>query len=302
MFSLFQKMIDPFQHHFDTFIRSKSSRSPRTVVYYRSSIGLYKDHSGASWPPTAESVNEYLASCKARGLKRATIASYHQAIIGFFHWLAQREVISPKVVANIESQPDPHGIPRAVKKEYLRRVLNELEKPARDWRDVRDRAAFSLLLDTAMRIGELTNLTEDKIDPDEGSILVVDTKTNLDRFVYFAPETAGDLEAWLRSREQLKVDIPYIFVADYDGHWKRISNGALRYRLGLWQRRAGVPHFRVHDLRHTAAINLLHNGMSLDRISTILGHSTIVTTAKYLRAVNPDLREQHGRYSPRANL
>lgn len=47
----------------------------------------------------------------------------------------------------------------------------------------------------------------------------------------------------------------------------------------------------VHNLRHTFAVNALKAGVDLVRVSRILGHTKVSTTAIYLRFVVDDLRE-----------
>ena len=42
---------------------------------------------------------------------------------------------------------------------------------------------------------------------------------------------------------------------------------------------AGLPHMRIHDLRHTAASLMLAQGSSLDDVKRVLGHSTIAVTS-----------------------
>lgn len=42
---------------------------------------------------------------------------------------------------------------------------------------------------------------------------------------------------------------------------------------------AGLPKFRFHDLRHSAATFLIAAGIPLKHVSELLGHSTITITA-----------------------
>src|SRR5690606_12921553 len=44
-------------------------------------------------------------------------------------------------------------------------------------------------------------------------------------------------------------------------------------------RAAGLPRFRFHDLRHSAATFLIAAGIPLKHVSDVLGHSTIAITA-----------------------
>ena len=45
--------------------------------------------------------------------------------------------------------------------------------------------------------------------------------------------------------------------------------------------RAGLPEFRVHDLRHSVASFLVNAGRSLYEVQELLGHADIRTTSRY---------------------
>ena len=45
--------------------------------------------------------------------------------------------------------------------------------------------------------------------------------------------------------------------------------------------RAGMPHFRIHDLRHSFASYLVNAGRSLYEVQELLGHADIKTTSRY---------------------
>lgn len=47
------------------------------------------------------------------------------------------------------------------------------------------------------------------------------------------------------------------------------------------RRRAGLPDLRVHDLRHSAASNLVNSGQSLYIVAKVLGHTQTRTTERY---------------------
>lgn len=55
-------------------------------------------------------------------------------------------------------------------------------------------------------------------------------------------------------------------------------------------RRAGLPHARVHDLRHTAATLLLGRGVPVKVVSEMLGHADVSTTLSIYAHMLPDMQ------------
>jgi integrase len=56
------------------------------------------------------------------------------------------------------------------------------------------------------------------------------------------------------------------------GDWLRKSNFR-RQVFHIWQQKAGIPRLRFHDLRHTAATNLLQASIPLTTVAERLGHA-----------------------------
>ena len=56
--------------------------------------------------------------------------------------------------------------------------------------------------------------------------------------------------------------------------------------------KAGLPRIRIHDLRHTAATQLLERGIHPKVVQEMLGHSTITLTLDTYSHVMPGLHAQ----------
>lgn len=73
---------------------------------------------------------------------------------------------------------------------------------------------------------------------------------------------------------------------------------AFNTALRSWTRRAQVPPITPHQLRHSAATNLLRCGVPLYLVSSMLNHRSIQTTMRYVRAGHDALAEwmdgEHG--------
>lgn len=65
----------------------------------------------------------------------------------------------------------------------------------------------------------------------------------------------------------------------------------LRRKFKLALQWAGLPEYRVHDLRHTFASHLVMNGVPLYTVSKLLGHASIETTQRYAHLA-PDTFER----------
>lgn len=68
----------------------------------------------------------------------------------------------------------------------------------------------------------------------------------------------------------------------------------LRYILKMFDtllKAAGLPHIRIHDLRHSTATLLLSMGVDMKVIQEILGHSNIVMTADTYTHVSLTMQE-----------
>lgn len=54
---------------------------------------------------------------------------------------------------------------------------------------------------------------------------------------------------------------------------------------------AGLPHLRIHDLRHMYASFLVNNGRSLYEVQRCLGHSSSSTTERYSHLTSKSLQD-----------
>ena len=65
-----------------------------------------------------------------------------------------------------------------------------------------------------------------------------------------------------------------------------------RNRLHLVARFAGVKNFRTHRLRHTFAVELLKAKVPMNQVSTLLGHSSVITTERHYAQWDVSRRDQ----------
>jgi site-specific recombinase XerD len=64
--------------------------------------------------------------------------------------------------------------------------------------------------------------------------------------------------------------------------------------MKVWTRlrnKAGLPHLRLHDLRHSYASFLVNSGRTLYEVQQILGHSDSKVTERYAHLSSKTLQE-----------
>ena len=132
-------------------------------------------------------------------------------------------------------------------------------------------AAVRLLMLTGCRRNEILTLRWDDLDRTADELRIRDSKTG-PRRVPLTPEVEQVLANIPRQEGN-----PWVI-----GGAKRI--GRLERIDPFWNRlraRAGLEDVRLHDLRHSYASQALAIGEGLPVIARLLGHKTVMTTAKY---------------------
>lgn len=97
------------------------------------------------------------------------------------------------------------------------------------------------------------------------------TKTNSDRFVVLVPKAIDLLK-------KLEPTGEYIFMRD----GKRLTSRQIAYVLEKYAKHHGLSTKSTHKMRKTFASNLSANGVPLDCIRELLGHSNLNTTLGYI--------------------
>jgi integrase/recombinase XerD len=156
---------------------------------------------------------------------------------------------------------------------------------------LRDFTLLYLAACYGLRSGELVRLTLDDIDWRAGTLTIRQTKTKQTLLLPLSEEGRAVLARFLGRERQPGVcrelflrrkapTGPLAATAVHDILERRIALSGLP-----------LPQLGSHALRHSFAVHLLRQGMSLSAIGATLGHRDGESTAVYLRLAVDDLRE-----------
>ena len=135
-----------------------------------------------------------------------------------------------------------------------------------------------LALHTGMRRGELMSLEWSRVDFDQRTIRIINSKSNAGDRVIPINATAHSLLSNLAKNSTS----PLLFPSN-----RKLGEKLLDLKKGFKKavELAGISHFRFHDTRHTFATRLVRAGVDIVSVQHLLGHSKITMTARYAHSL-----------------
>lgn len=164
--------------------------------------------------------------------------------------------------------------------------------PGRSSSAIRNRALIALTYRAALRVSEALSLRPHDVDldPEAETVRVRNGKGGKARLVAIDGDAPGLVADWAERRHRLGINGHAPLFCAYSGQAKGrpLATSYLRKLLPRLAERAGLER-RVHPhiLRHTRAAELAAEGVPPTVIQRVLGHSSLVTTERYLAHVQP---------------
>lgn len=244
-------------------------------------------------------VDKYLSYLIEKGNSDSSRKTKLNYVRMFFTYLEDREIAPKNIVKNMKVD--------AAKREVVCPEIEDAKKLLYEAiNNIDDFAIYYTLLTSGIRVSELIGLKVSDVHSDG---IVVFGKGKKERFVNLQSKTIEVLEEYIeKTRDRLKVvsrdefeekrSGRYRFYKNYNSYLESINssikfnyvfltntgskmnNVGIDRRLKALARKAGVNEEIVsaHKIRHVYATNLLEQGVDVDVISKLLGHSNIAIT------------------------
>jgi site-specific recombinase XerD len=262
-----------------------------TLEGYRYWLGEFENFVGDS-APTPLTVTKWFAKLQEKGLAPASRKKALQVLRAFARWAVRNALLGEDITKDVGVRV-PSELPVVPTDEELRAILDAC---GMGFVGRRNRALILVLADAGLRASEALHLIVENWDPQNRSLLVRHGKGAKDRTVFVGPTTARAIKEYLAVHPALSRE-NFLFVDENGRPLKRRHLIAILHRLS---KRAGLPRERrihPHSLRHYAATSWLRNGMGLEEVRRLLGHSTLAMTLRYSNLVGADLQAAHKRAS-----
>lgn len=277
------------------FMLSRRSRnlSPRTIEFYSFMLGTFitwAQSSNINSPEeiSARYIRQFLFEQQSRKLSDYTIHGYARAIRAFVHFLFEEEYI-PKIITFDMPKIKARRLP-TLDANLVLSLLNKCDKRAK--------AIILFMIDTGVRLTELTKIRQCDIDLLTGRVKVIEGKGGKDRIVAVGFKSRRAILAYQR-HSSYDHDPKAALFQTVTG--KEFSRNGLSEFFKRLTRQTGIP-LSAHVLRRTFAILSLRAGMSPLVVQDLMGHSDLTMTKHYAQLIDDDLLENHRSHSPVDNL
>ncbi|PKF32500.1 tyrosine-type recombinase/integrase [Macrococcoides caseolyticum] len=153
----------------------------------------------------------------------------------------------------------------------------------------RNKTMIHLLLNTGLRLSEMTNLKWNDIDLMTGQVKVVEGKGLKDRILWLDENTLTMLGKWKQRqfKEWGRSDLVFTTRTLHS-----LDGKAVRSMIKTYSDKAGIKkHITTHSLRHTFASDLLRDTKNIRIVQKALGHADISSTQIYTHIVDEELEE-----------
>jgi site-specific recombinase XerD len=264
------------------------------LIEFKRFVGKRRDVSAVTGADILEYRN---ALCERRNLAPATVKRRLACLRTFFAWLVRRDQLATSPFAKTELRIRlPARLPRCLERRDLKRLMGTRSENGAD-----SSLAIALLLATGMRVGELTSLRLDDVDPSSGRLCIFG-KGSRERTVFVTDaQLRKELQDYVHLRHGVGDDSGRPLLIDSRG--RPISAARIRAAIVNAGRSACLARrITPHMLRHTAATMLLESGTDIRFVQRLLGHRSILTTQIYTHVSDRALQTALARANVLADL
>ena len=246
-----------------------------------------------------------------RPLSGRSLENVWTAHRSFFKWALLDGVIDRRPDEKIERPRYTNKEVEPITQDEFRRVFAACERTkqantnrraqytSRRKTAVRDQAILLILLDTGLRVSELSRLNIGDVNLQDGEIVVAPygsgRKTKARR-VYISKATVRALWRYIMVEREGAHDTDPLIITTRN---KRMDRNAIRQLLIDLGRKAGVRgNLHPHRMRHTAALEYVKNGGDPFSMQSLFGWVDMEMPRRYITMSGRDLREAHAKASP----
>jgi integrase/recombinase XerC len=318
---------DPAIEHYLRYLEGERNASAHTIRNYRQDLAQFTAvmWGGGRRPPYpwAEvdrfGARKFLVSFQKASASPATVARKLSSLRSFFKFLAREEQVARNPFSGLPIPKKGRSLPGVLTLQEVDRLLaapaalgaeqlaREPDPARRAWlayAAARGTAILETLYSTGMRVAELAELPEARLDLIAG-VATVRGKGKKERLCPLGRPALQALTEALRLRDEAllasgrRAVSPRPLFMNHKGG--RLTARSIERLMKTYLTRAGLnPNLSPHALRHSFATHLLDRGADMRSVQELLGHASLSTTQIYTHVTVERLKQVYGEAHPRA--
>jgi site-specific recombinase XerD len=224
-------------------------------------------------------INKFLGHLANKATTGKTRYRKVVALKKFFAFLKENRIIKNNPADTVIPPLKEKRLPHVLKKNEYKALLFEAEKNPRDY------AIIQTILQTGLRISEVTNLTIGDIDLTNKTLTVRQGKGKVDRVIDLPDIAVVALSAYLKVRGEGSDEKVFL-----SRNRKGMYVTTVRLAVHKYLKKAGISKGAVHTLRHTFGTYKSLNGVPPKILQGIMGHKKLESTLLYVHLVDTEIR------------
>lgn len=233
------------------------------------------------------------------GVSARTVNNIIRNMRIFYNWAVSEKLIDHNPAAHVGYQTEDEESFDVFTDEEVKALLDAPNK--RIYTGFRDYVMMLVLVDTGVRVGELTALKRGDVDLIYRQIVLPAeiTKTRRARVVPISSTTAkvlGELFDMIGADDNEPDE--HIFLTQFG---ERYYGDTFAKMLKKYAKKSGYPikaRVSPHTFRHYFAVKFLRNGGDPFALMKILGHTDMAMTQRYVRYAKSEVKDIHEKASP----
>ncbi|MEX2607821.1 MAG: tyrosine recombinase XerC [Kiritimatiellia bacterium] len=311
--------VDPELDAFGQYLEGEKNASGHTLEAYFRDIQQFADFIWPDQSPpyawggiTRPQARSFLVTVQKSGAMPATTGRKLSSLRSFFRFLLREDRVKVNPFSGLPQPRRSRTLPQLLSPTEIatlldtpKQVLAASDKtdPFSNYRVYRDTAILEVLYSSGVRLNELTQLREERIDLVSGVIRVLG-KGRKERMCPLGDPAVVALHEALEAREPFlaflgkPVRTQALFL---NKNGTRFSNRSVQRMMKSMLQAAGLPcDLYPHALRHSFATHLLDAGADLRSVQELLGHSSLSTTQIYTHVSIERMKDVYNQAHPKA--
>jgi integrase/recombinase XerC len=194
----------------------------------------------------------------------------------FFNYLAKRDLVNLDAIEAVRRPKLAALLPKPIEKDAILNFLNAEKFFENDapWVTNRDRALYTLLYCTGVRINEALSIRTRDVAPE----IKIRGKGKKDRVVILLPIALERIATYINSCPyDIANEYLFIGIKGKKLHASYVDNRLEKLRLTY-----NLPDYAsAHSFRHSFATHMVQNGADLRSVQELLGHESLSSTQIY---------------------